>query len=131
VLIGACIPCLYPLVKKIFGVRVLGSTPDGAGQQATLVTIGGTPPGGRRRGPKAPQGVSDIDTINTANTTSLGGTTAQGGESSEDSNWYYTMLQDDGRQQDGAGLWAAEAVEQLELQQRRAERDPEEGIQIS
>ncbi len=49
VLIGACIPTLYPLVKKVFGSSALGgSTPnenDGSGPQGkkyNIVTIGST-----------------------------------------------------------------------------------------
>ena len=132
-LIGACIPCLYPLVKKIFGLGALGSSPGAAEQQPTLVTIGGTPPEGRRRAaPKPPLGISDIETV--ASTTPDASTEREGG--SED-NWPYEMLRDDGadgahgrhHQPDAAELWATDAVHELELQQWRVEQETEEELQ--
>ncbi len=117
--IGACIPCLYPLIKKLFGVRALGST-AGEGQHA-LETIGGTPSAGQKRGKVSPQGVSR--TSDTSNTLEV-----EERERASDANWPYAVLRDDDernrrRHADAAEQWAADAVAQLELQQRRVERE--------
>lgn len=68
VLIGACIPCLYPLVKRVFGASALGgSTPKESHQKQsdqnnnTIITIGSYPK--KKRG-KGTLGLSQLDTIN-------------------------------------------------------------------
>lgn len=68
-LIGACIPCLYPLVKKVFGASALGgSTPKDSRQiqsgqnNNTIITIGSYP-NNKNRG-KGIFGLSELDTIN-------------------------------------------------------------------
>ncbi|KAK4164049.1 hypothetical protein QBC43DRAFT_289282 [Cladorrhinum sp. PSN259] len=77
VLIGACIPTLYPLMKKVFGNSVLGGTSgrsgpsngnsSGAkggstGPSSTIVTIGSRPKKGRSK--SGSHLVSNLDTIN-------------------------------------------------------------------
>lgn len=67
-LIGACIPTLYPLVKKLFGAAALGSTPKDSGQQQngpnnTIITIGSYPK--NKKKPKHNTlGLSQLDTVN-------------------------------------------------------------------
>jgi hypothetical protein len=70
VLIGACIPTLFPLVKKIFGASALGgNTPKNSGQKQsdannnnTVVTIGSYPKNKKR--PKGSAlGLSQLDTV--------------------------------------------------------------------
>ena len=119
VVIGACIPCLYPLVKKVFGVQALGST-DGAAQQA-VGTIGGTPLSGKKQAKVSPHGISR--TSDTSNTLAF-----EERERRSDENWPYAVLRDEDerdrrRHADAAEQWAADAVAQLELQQRRVERE--------
>lgn len=72
VLIGACIPCLYPLIKKIFGASALGgSTPKDSHQKQsgpennTIITIGSYPKN-KKRG-KGTLGLSQLDTVNDDN----------------------------------------------------------------
>lgn len=68
VLIGACIPTLFPLVKKIFGASALGgSTPKNSNQKqsgpnSTIVTIGSVPKNKKRV--KSALGLSQLDTVN-------------------------------------------------------------------
>ncbi|KAK3902693.1 hypothetical protein C8A05DRAFT_33597 [Staphylotrichum tortipilum] len=69
VLIGACIPTLLPLVRKIFGQSALGgSTPNkesnqkDSGPNNTIITIGSYPKGKKRA--KSAFGLSQLDTIN-------------------------------------------------------------------
>ena len=117
--IGACIPCLYPLIKKMFGVRALGSTADAA--QQALGTIGGTPPSGKKRGKVSLHGISR--TSDTSNTLEF-----EERERRSDENWPYAVLRDEDerdrrRHADAAEQWAADAVAELELQQRRVERE--------
>lgn len=64
-LIGACIPTLFPLVKKIFGASALGvNTPKRSGQKQSGPTIGvatiGSYPKNRRR-PKSTLGLTQLD----------------------------------------------------------------------
>jgi hypothetical protein len=67
VLIGACIPCLFPLVKKIFGASALsGSRPKLANQahgrsDGTIITIGSHPKDKKRA--RDSLGLSQLDTI--------------------------------------------------------------------
>ncbi|KAL2272071.1 hypothetical protein VTJ83DRAFT_1442 [Remersonia thermophila] len=69
VLIGACIPCMYPLVKKMFGSSVLGgSTSNKYSHQnptgpSAIVTIGSYPTKKRTK----TGGVTHLDTINDDN----------------------------------------------------------------
>lgn len=68
VIIGACIPCLYPLVKKVFGASALsGGTPrhQNQNQGGTIITIGSSPK--RQRRPVRPFGLSELDTRNGEN----------------------------------------------------------------
>ena len=116
---GACIPCLYPLVKKMFGVRALGSTADAA--QQALGTIGGTPPSGQKPAKVSAHGISR--TSDTSNTLEI---EERGRESDE--NWPSEMRREEDernrrRHADAAEQWAADTVAQLELQQRRVERE--------
>ncbi|KAL2257016.1 hypothetical protein VTK26DRAFT_773 [Humicola hyalothermophila] len=68
VLIGACIPTLYPLVKKLFGAKALGSTPRAgskkqSGPNNTIITIGSYPQ--KKKKPKhSTLGLSQLDTVN-------------------------------------------------------------------
>ncbi|KAL2146181.1 hypothetical protein VTI28DRAFT_5021 [Corynascus sepedonium] len=68
VIIGACIPCLFPLVKKLFGASALsggtGKQDDHqrGGSNKAIVTIG-SPLRGIRRAPRSPFGLSELDTI--------------------------------------------------------------------
>jgi hypothetical protein len=74
VTIGACIPTLYPLIKRIFGARVLGgSTPKNSNQKQggpkdnnTIVTIGASP---RKKKPAKDTllDLSQLDTVNEDN----------------------------------------------------------------
>ncbi|GAB1321092.1 Rhodopsin domain-containing protein [Madurella fahalii] len=59
VLIGACIPTLFPLVKKLFGASALGDgTPKESGPTNTVVTIGSYP-----KNKKRAKNASQLDTI--------------------------------------------------------------------
>ena len=66
-MIGACIPTLYPLVKRIFGSSALGggyptsgsSGPNKTGDSNTVVTIGSYPTKNKRKG----RTLSQFDTI--------------------------------------------------------------------
>ncbi len=69
-LIGACIPTLFPLIKKLFGASALGgSTRKNSGQKQsdpnnsnTVVTIGSYPKNKKR--PKGSAlGLSQLDTV--------------------------------------------------------------------
>jgi len=69
VLIGACIPTLLPLVRKVFGQSALGgSTPPKDSNQKDsastnpIVTIGSYPKGKKRV--KSAFGLSQLDTVN-------------------------------------------------------------------
>lgn len=98
VLIGACIPTLYPLVTKVFGVRALrGGTPN-AKQGASILTIG------RMRG-KVPL---DLDRLNTLDDST--------GEV------YSITLVEEVLQGDSAKHWAEEATAQLQERQLQVER---------
>jgi len=74
VLIGACIPTLYPLIKKIFGARVLGgSTPKNSNQNGSgpnknyaIITIGSSPQR-KRYARGAVFELSQLDTIDEDN----------------------------------------------------------------
>jgi len=73
VLIGACIPTMLPLIRKIFGQSVLGgSTPPkdsnlkdsnlkDSGPNNALITIGSFPKGKKRA--KSAFGLSQLDTV--------------------------------------------------------------------
>ncbi|KAK4173346.1 hypothetical protein QBC36DRAFT_245642 [Triangularia setosa] len=78
VIIGACIPCLYPLIRKLFGNSALGGTssnrPTGNsksgglrggsnGPSNTVITIGSYAKN-RKRGKSAAHMASNLDTIN-------------------------------------------------------------------
>ncbi|KAK3896857.1 hypothetical protein C8A05DRAFT_20261 [Staphylotrichum tortipilum] len=108
VLIGACIPCLYPLAKKIFGERALGNAGPNQPPSATLVTIGGTPTRAKQKHAAALLCVSGIHTFDDI----------EGVE-----HWHYITLEDRAAYHtDGAELWAEDTVAELELQQRRVGR---------
>ncbi|KAK0736362.1 hypothetical protein B0T21DRAFT_411550 [Apiosordaria backusii] len=80
VIIGGCIPCLHPLIRKLFGNSVLGGAssnrPTGnsksgglrsgsSGPSNTVITIGSYPKNkGRKRGKLGSHMVSNLDTIN-------------------------------------------------------------------
>lgn len=79
-----------------------GSTPDTAAQPA-LVTIGHKSSGRRRAA--ASVGVTELDTVD---------------DMERKENWEYIPLEDRlGHTDTGAEQWAADAVAQLELQQRQ------------
>ncbi|KAL2131694.1 hypothetical protein VTI74DRAFT_4737 [Chaetomium olivicolor] len=102
VLIGTCIPCLYPLVKKFFGESALGgSTPDDKEREA-IVTIGSPPKDEQRvRRPYSLSGLDhSIDEID-------------GGNSAD----CYVALEERPFQSNTAEQWAAEAVAKLSQQQ--------------
>ncbi|CAP71655.1 uncharacterized protein PODANS_6_40 [Podospora anserina S mat+] len=75
VIIGACIPCLYPLIRKLFGNSALGGTsgPTGGnsksgggyrgntGRTNTVVTIGSY---AKNKGRSRSKSISQLDTIN-------------------------------------------------------------------
>jgi hypothetical protein len=65
VLIGACIPTLFPLAKKFFGASVLSSSSHSApkdGQKSAIRTIGSYPKN-KKRPKRSVLGLSDLDTI--------------------------------------------------------------------
>ncbi|KAK4651098.1 hypothetical protein QC762_0089170 [Podospora pseudocomata] len=78
VIIGACIPRLYPLIRKVFGKSALGSSarPTGNSKSAglrggstgpsnTVITIGSYAKNkGRKRGKSGSHMASNVDTIN-------------------------------------------------------------------
>lgn len=112
VLIGACIPCLYPLVKKLFGARALGGTTSEAAQHATPATIGGGTPLRRKRAKVS---------VGTAGTSAIA--TVDEAEDDLEGNSRGIRLDDGLRPFDEAHQWATGAVEELELQQQRVERE--------
>lgn len=77
VIIGACIPCLYPLIRMVFGKSALGSSarPTGNSKSAglrggntgpsnTVITIGSYAKNkGRKRGKSGSHMASNLDTI--------------------------------------------------------------------
>ncbi|KAH6627307.1 hypothetical protein F5144DRAFT_575494 [Chaetomium tenue] len=68
VLFGACIPCLFPLVEKIFGASALsGRAPrhQNQDQGGTAITIGSSPK--KRRQPRDPLGLSQLATQDNKN----------------------------------------------------------------
>lgn len=67
VLIGACIPTLFPLMRKLFGASVLGGssggapTPGKSGQSNGMQTFGSHPNTGKIK--KSKKGLSQFDTV--------------------------------------------------------------------
>ena len=69
-LIGACIPTLFPLAKKFFGASVLSSSDRSApkdGQKSAIRTIGSYPKN-KRRPKRSVLGLSDLDTVKDVDT---------------------------------------------------------------
>jgi hypothetical protein len=107
VLIGACIPCLHPLVRKIFGAKALDTPSDE--QREAIVTFGSHPKDRQRR--MTPLGVSGPDTI--ACMDEMVGVKPC---------WTGTTLGDSQLTASTAEEWAAEAIEKLQQEQQRIER---------
>ncbi|KAK4232889.1 hypothetical protein C8A03DRAFT_19924 [Achaetomium macrosporum] len=101
VIIGACIPTLYPLLNKVFGATVLGAAPETA-EQGAIATIGSRHKGKQQA--KAPLDVSRPDTVQ------------RGRESGA-----YMISEELLARTDTAEQWAGETVAQLLQQQGRQE----------
>ncbi|KAK1756667.1 hypothetical protein QBC47DRAFT_319740 [Echria macrotheca] len=71
VLIGTCIPTLFPLVKKLFGSTALGGSTPGysssrkktGGQDGPVVTIGSYPTNGNKKRRGKSRSLSQFDTV--------------------------------------------------------------------
>ena len=117
-LIGACIPCLHPLVRKIFGAKALDSRAHHHHhdeKRDAIATIGSHSKDAKRV--RRPLGSLGPDTSNFTEET--------GGEKLED--WKYTTLREcptscSAATANTAGEWATEAIASLQQQQQRLER---------
>ena len=116
-LIGACIPCLHPLVRKIFGAKALDCRAHHHHheQRDAVATIGSHPKDRKRV--RRPLSLLGPDTSNFTEET--------GGENLED--WKYTTLREcsdacSAATANTAGEWATEAIASLQQQQQRLER---------
>ena len=113
-LIGACIPCLHPLIRKIFGTKALDSTPHHEPHDA-VATIGSHPKDRKRV--RRPSGSLGTDTSTFSDET--------GGEKLE--NWKYPPVRErstaaTAATADMAEEWATEAIASLQQRQQRLER---------
>lgn len=109
-LIGACIPCLYPLVKKLFGPKALGTTTPAYQHHGAVATIGSHPKDRERA--KRTAGQSGLATIVDE---------TEGGNS-----WKHETLEESPVNASTAEQWAAEAVAELGHQQQHQEEEEEE-----
>ncbi|KAL2127402.1 hypothetical protein VTI74DRAFT_10804 [Chaetomium olivicolor] len=102
VLIGACIPCLYPLIQKLFGASALGSSTPGDEEREAIVTIGSHPKEEQRV--KRPHCLSGLG----HSTDHVNGRKSANG---------YIVLEERPSRPNNAEQWAAEAVAELSQRQ--------------